>query len=149
LDVAGPGSLTATLATGTGAWVYPTGATGAAGGTTTAVGTLNTADKKSTAWDESAWSNELSVEIEVLDSAADITTDTKVNAGSFKGYVAIYAKGYEGQRLSAKVGKDWVVIPALGSNYERVVELVGPGVDVTVRIYIDRVLVDTISLTTK
>jgi hypothetical protein len=148
-DVAGPGALTATLRTGTGAWTYPTGATGATGGVTTNVGTLNTTNPKSTAWNESLWSNALSVEVEVLDSAADITTDTKVNAGSFKGYVAIYAKGYEGQRLSAKVGKDWVVIPALGSNYERVVELVGPGVDVTVRIYIDRVLVDTISLTTK
>ena len=74
---------------------------------------------------------------------------TKVNAGSFKGYVALYAKGYAGQRMSAKVGKDWVVVPALASNFERVVEFTGAGVDVAVRIYIDRVLVDTINLTTK
>ena len=73
----------------------------------------------------------------------------KVNAGSFKGYVALYAKGYEGQRMSAKVGKDWVIVPALASNFERVVEFTGAGVDVAVRIYIDRVLLDTINLTTK
>ena len=74
---------------------------------------------------------------------------SKVNAGSFKGYVALYAKGYKGQRMSAKVGKDWVVIASLASNFERVVEFTGAGVDVAVRIYIDRVLLDTINLTTK
>ena len=75
--------------------------------------------------------------------------DTKVNAGSFKGYVAIYAKGHEGKRLSAKVGKDWVVVPALASNFVRVVEYTGAGYTISVRIYIDRVLVDTIVVTTK
>jgi hypothetical protein len=76
----------------------------------------------------------------------------KVNAGSFKGFVAIYAKGYEGQRLSAKVGKDWVIVasvPAARNNLFRRLESVGTGVDVAVRIYIDRVLVDTINLTTR
>jgi hypothetical protein len=75
--------------------------------------------------------------------------DTKVNAGSFKGYVAIYAKGHEGKRLSAKVGKDWVVVPALASNFVRVVEYTGAGYTIAVRIYIDRVLVDTITVITK
>jgi hypothetical protein len=74
----------------------------------------------------------------------------KVNAGSFKGYVAVYAKGYAGQRLSAKVGKDWVIVPAIpAGDLYRYVEFVGPGVDIAVRIYIDRVLLDTINLTTK
>lgn len=75
--------------------------------------------------------------------------DTKVNAGSFKGYVAVYAKGYAGKRLSAKVGNDWVVVPALASNFVRVVEYTGAGYTIAVRIYIDRVLVDTITVTTK
>jgi hypothetical protein len=78
-----------------------------------------------------------------------VASDTKVNAGSFKGYVALYAKGYKGQRMSAKVGKDWVVVASLASDFERVVEFTGAGVDVAVRIYIDRVLMDTINLTTK
>ena len=76
----------------------------------------------------------------------------KVNALSFKGFVALFAKGYEGQRLSAKVGKDWVVvpsIPAAGSNLFRRLESVGSGVDCSVRIYIDYALIDTINLTTK
>jgi len=81
--------------------------------------------------------------------AAAAAGDQKVNAGSFKGYVAIYAKGYEGQRLSAKVGNDWVVVESLASGFERVVEFTGAGYTIAVRIYIDRVLVDTITVTTK
>ena len=77
------------------------------------------------------------------------TADQKVNAGSFKGYVALYAKGYAGQRMSAKVGKDWVVVESLASNFERVVEFTGAGYTISVPIYIDRVLVDTITVTTK
>jgi len=87
------------------------------------------------------------VTVGATSAAAD--ADKKVNAGSFKGYVAIYAKGYEGQRLSAKVGKDWVVVASLASNFERVVEFTGAGYTIAVRIYIDRVLVDTITVTTK
>ena len=77
------------------------------------------------------------------------SSDTKVNAGSFKGYVALYAKGYAGKRMSAKVGNDWVVVPVLASDFERVVEFTGAGYTVAVRIYIDRVLIDTITVTTK
>ena len=80
---------------------------------------------------------------------AAASADQKVNAGSFKGYVALYAKGYAGQRMSAKVGNDWVVVPVLASNFERVVEFTGAGYTVAVRIYIDRVLIDTITVTTK
>jgi len=77
------------------------------------------------------------------------SADQKVNAGSFKGYVAVYAKGYAGQRMSAKVGNDWVVVESLASNFVRVVEYTGAGYTIAVRIYIDRVLVDTITVTTK
>jgi len=90
-----------------------------------------------------------SVQSITVGSAAASSADQKVNAGSFKGYVAIYAKGYEGQRLSAKVGNDWVVVASLASNFERVVEFTGAGYTIAVRIYIDRVLVDTITVTTK
>jgi hypothetical protein len=78
----------------------------------------------------------------------------KVNAGSFKGYVAVYARGYEGMRLSAKIGKDWIIVDAIVNNQEngtlfRMTDFTGAGVDIAVRIYIDRVLIDTINLTTK
>ena len=87
--------------------------------------------------------------VSVAVGAAAPSSDQKVNAGSFKGYVAIYAKGHAGKRLSAKVGNDWVVVPALASNFVRVVEYTGAGYTIAVRIYIDRVLVDTITVTTK
>ena len=85
----------------------------------------------------------------VVGVGAVAEADQKVNAGSFKGYVAVYAKGYAGQRLSAKIGNDWVIVPSLASNFERVTDFTGAGVDIAVRIYIDRVLIDTINLTTK
>ena len=144
-DIAGPGSVTATLAS---TFDYY-GADATAVSSSTIVASILT-DVASTAWDESAWSNALTSEIEVLDAAP--AAAQKVNAGSFKGYVAVYAKGYEGSRLSAKVGKDWVIvpsIPAATNDLYRYVEFTGAGVDVAVRIYIDRVLVDTINLTTK
>ena len=106
----------------------------------------------STVWDETVFASASSVVVQVLASAADIVTAQKVNAGSFKGFVALYAKGYEGQRMSAKVGNDWVIvpsIPAATNNLFRAVEFVGAGVDISVRIFIDRVLVATIPLLTK
>ena len=82
-------------------------------------------------------------------ASTDPVADTKVNAGSFKGYVAVYAKGYMGKRLSAKIGNDWVVVESLASNFERVTDFTGAGYTIAVRIYIDRILVDTITVTTK
>jgi hypothetical protein len=58
------------------------------------------------------------------------------------GYVALYAK----------VGKDWVIVPSIPATTNdlfRVVEFTGAGYDIRVRIYIDRVLMETIDLTTK
>jgi hypothetical protein len=76
----------------------------------------------------------------------------KANAGSFKGYVALYALNHEGKRLSAKVGNDWVIvesIPKSVNNLYRHVEFTGVGYEVQVRIFIDRKLEATISLLTK
>lgn len=72
-----------------------------------------------------------------------------LNAGSFNGVVVVYVKGQEGKRLSAKIGKDWVVVPSLSSNFERVVDSVGVGRTIQVKIYIDRKLVRTVELTTR
>lgn len=78
-----------------------------------------------------------------------IESDKKLNAGSFKGYVALYAKGYKGHRLSAKVGKDWVIVPSLDSDFERIVEFTGAGFDINVRMFIDRELSHTKQIRTK
>jgi hypothetical protein len=115
--------------------------------------TSSLTDVATTSWDESLWNPSVDAEITFLKSAADAPASAqKVNAGSFKGYVALYALGYEGQRMSAKVGNDWVIvpsIPAATNDLFRAVEFVGAGVDISVRIYIDRVLVETIPLLTK
>ena len=82
-----------------------------------------------------------------------VAADQKVNAGSFKGYVAVYARGYEGSRLSTKIGKDWIVVEEIvnnqGADLYRLTDFTGAGVDIEVQIWIDRVLIDTIPLTTK
>jgi hypothetical protein len=63
--------------------------------------------------------------------------DTKVNVGSFKGYVALYAKGYAGQKMSAIVAGKWIVVASLASDFERVVRFTGAGYTITTKIYID------------
>ena len=76
----------------------------------------------------------------------------KITVGTLKGYVVIYALGHQGDRLSAKVGKDWVIVPAIPKSPNflfRFAEPVGAGVDCEVRVYINRVIVDTVYLTTK
>jgi len=79
---------------------------------TTATDVVPTTNVATADWDETAWSNSLESSIIFLKTSADLpASGQKVNAGSFKGYVALYAKSYEGQRMSAKVGNDWVIVP--------------------------------------
>jgi hypothetical protein len=75
--------------------------------------------------------------------------DQKVNAGSFKGFVAIYAKGYKGQRLSVKVAGRWLKVDALDSRFERVVRFTGEGRNIKIDIYIDRKLQKQLQLITR
>ena len=156
-DIAGPGSVTATLQAIPAGYsidpaVTPTGDGAVKGKDVFAsVGNVLT-DVVSTDWDETTYERVLSEVVDILDVAPAASGDQKVNAGSFKGYVALYAKGYEGQRMSAKVGNDWVVvaaIPAATNDLFRAVEFVGAGVEISVRIWIDRVLIETIPLLTK
>jgi len=148
-DIAGPGAVVATLKA---AEYTGSSLTGSDQPLTI---TEITTDVLTTAWDETVFSNELEVAVEVAETEAGLpaaASGQKVNAGSFKGYVALYALGYEGQRMSAKVGNDWVIvpsIPAATNDLFRAVDFVGAGVDISVRIYIDRVLVETIPLLTK
>jgi len=135
-DIAGPGAISATLATG---FNYP-GLDGVAGASA-AIGIFNSTDLKSTAWDESLWENSLNADVEVVDVATAAASDTKVNVGTFKGYVALYAKGYEGQKMSAIVAGKWIVVESLASDFERVVRFTGAGYTITTKLYIDGVQV--------
>ena len=91
--------------------------------------------------------------IEVLaKEAAPTPPAQKVNALAFKGFVVIYALNYEGQRLSAKIGDDWVIVDEIPSRENNLFQLTEKTLrvrDIAVRIFIDRVLIDTINLTTK
>jgi hypothetical protein len=80
---------------------------------------------------------------------APVAADTKVNVGSFKGYVALYAKGYAGKKMSAIVAGKWIVVASLASDFERVVRYTGAGYDIVTTIYIDGVKVQTFNVTTK
>jgi hypothetical protein len=80
-------------------------------------------------------------------------SDAKITVGTFKGYVAIYTKGYMGQKLSAKVAGKWLVVDPIAAyksnDYSRAVRLTGAGYTITVDLYIDGVFVRSEVVTTK
>ena len=85
--------------------------------------------------------------------AAAATADQKITVGTFKGYVAIYTKGYMGQKLSAKVAGKWLVVDPIAAyksnDYSRTVRLTGAGYTITVDLYIDGAFVRSEVVTTK
>jgi hypothetical protein len=79
-----------------------------------------------------------------------VASEMKVNVGTFKGFVALYAKGYEGQKMSAIVAGKWIVVESLASDFERVVRFTGAGYTITTKIYIDGVMIgDAFTTVTK
>jgi len=84
-------------------------------------------------------------------SATDATK--KVTVGSFKGYVAIYTLGYDGQNLSAKVAGKWLVVDPIvamtGKSYSRTVRDTGAGYTIKVDLYIDGVFLRSETIVTK
>ena len=85
----------------------------------------------------------------ILIGTAAVVATEKVNVGSFKGFVALYAKGYEGKKMSAIVAGKWIVVASLASDFERVVRYTGAGYDIVATIYIDGVMISTFNVTTK
>jgi len=75
-------------------------------------------------------------------------SDQKLSVGSFKGFVAIYALNYTGQKLSAKVAGKWLVVNEL-SRFQRVVRNTGAGFTIKVDLYIDGAFVRTETVVTK
>ena len=72
----------------------------------------------------------------------------KVTVGSFNGKVVLYVRGFEGQRISARIGERWVVIPASSGQFQRIVLPVGIGYELNVPLYVGRKKVDIIYLLT-
>jgi hypothetical protein len=75
-------------------------------------------------------------------------TDQKLTVGSFKGFVAIYALNYTGQKLSAKVAGKWLVVNSL-TRFQRVVRNTGAAIPIVVDLYIDGKMVRTENIVTK
>lgn len=73
----------------------------------------------------------------------------KVSAGSFRGVAAVYLSGYAGQRLSVKLGRQWIVVPSLDGEFVRLVRPIRSGSKIRALIYIDRKLIDTLEITAK
>ena len=92
--------------------------------------------------------------LEAQDQIVGSEAGPKLTVGSFKGFIAIYTKGYEGQKLSAKVAGKWLVVDPLKeswrqNNYSRTVRFTGAGYDIFVHLYIDGEFIKTEMLTTK
>ena len=70
--------------------------------------------------------------------------EQKVTIGTFNGYIAIYTKGYEGRRLTAKVAGKWLKVDpitvASGKTYSLTKRNTGAGYTIKVEVYIDGVL---------
>jgi hypothetical protein len=80
--------------------------------------------------------------------AAAAAPDQKLTVGSFKGFVAIYALNYTGQKLSAKVAGKWLVVEDL-IRFQRVVRNTGAGYTIKVDLYIDGAFVRSETIVTK
>jgi len=93
------------------------------------------------------------VQTVTVGAAAASSADQKITVGTFKGYVAIYTKGYMGQKLSAKVAGKWLVVDPIAAyksnDYSRTVRLTGAGYTITVDLYIDGAFVRSEVVTTK
>lgn len=95
--------------------------------------------------------------LRVIDAPAEkssAVSQQRLTVASFKGFIAIYTKGYEGSKLSVKVAGKWLVVDALdesfnGKNYSRTVRYTGAGYTILVHLYIDGKFVETTELITK
>jgi hypothetical protein len=88
------------------------------------------------------------ISIVAAGSSATPASDQKLTVGSFKGFVAIYALNYTGQKLSAKVAGKWLTVNNL-SRFQRVVRNTGAAIPIVVDLYIDGKLVRTENIVTK
>jgi hypothetical protein len=131
-DIAGPGSVTATLQ------VANYSATSAATATALTITEITT-DVKTTAHNETSFANEISADVEVLETAPAASATGKVNVGSFNGKLVVYAAGLDGAKISWKVAGRWGVAVASG-NYDIFDRPVGAaGRNVNVEIYVNGV----------
>ncbi len=70
-------------------------------------------------------------------------TNQKVTVGTFNGFIAIYAQGFEGSQLMARIAGKWISVSPLknvaGKPYALIKRNTGAGYDVRVEVWIDGV----------
>jgi len=84
--------------------------------------------------------------------AVAAAADQKVTIGTYKGYVAVFTKGYAGQKLSVRLASKWHVrnpIVDLKAGYSLLTVNTGAGYVANVIVYIDTVEVERMTITTK
>jgi len=84
--------------------------------------------------------------------AAATSADQKITIGTYKGYVGVFTKGYEGQKLSVRLASKWHVrnpIVDLNAGYSLLTVNTGVGYVANVIVYIDGVEVERMTITTK
>lgn len=77
-----------------------------------------------------------------------------VTVGTFRGFIAIYTRGYQESKLSAKVAGKWLVVPKIeenwsGKDFSRTVRFAGPGQVVKVDIFISGRFISSQKVITK
>jgi hypothetical protein len=82
----------------------------------------------------------------VVAGEPEAATNQKVNAGSFNTYVAVYAKGYKGQRLSWKIAGKWFKTILTKDYHVFQRSTIAVGLEVKVDLFIDgeRLLAKTV-----
>ena len=80
-------------------------------------------------------------------------SEQKVTIGTFNGYIAIYTKGYEGRRMTAKVAGRWLAVDPIalaeGKSYSLTKRNTGAGYLISVEVYIDGQLIKTQQVLTR
>jgi hypothetical protein len=82
----------------------------------------------------------------VVAGEPEVATNQKVNAGSFNTYVAVYAKGYKGKRLSWKIAGKWFKTILTKDYHVFQRSTIAVGLEVKVDLFIDgeRLLAKTV-----
>lgn len=81
--------------------------------------------------------------LEIVKTETVVQPKSKVSIGSYLGKVAIYTLNHQGKRLSIRIGNKWQVIDPLTSNFTETLTASVRGGTVTVKVYLDRKLVET------
>jgi adhesin/invasin len=90
--------------------------------------------------------------VQTITVGAAASTDQKVTIGTFTGYTAVFVKGYEGKKLSVKLAGKWSVVPSImdsSAGYYLFKQKTGAGYVANVVVYIDGVMVESMTVTTK